>query len=51
MTSTQVRDLSPTNQDDVVVLDGTAVAWRDPTVCAHNPSKAGTPAPTQEEFA
>ncbi|KQV67807.1 acyl dehydratase [Nocardioides sp. Root122] len=25
---------SVTNQDDVVVLDGTAVVWRDPTVCA-----------------
>ena len=25
---------SITNQDDVVVLDGTAVVWRDPTVCA-----------------
>ncbi len=25
---------SVTNQDDVVVLDGTAVVWRDPTVSA-----------------
>jgi acyl dehydratase len=39
------------NQDDVVVLDGTAVVWRDPTVSAHTPSSAGTPAPTQEDIA
>lgn len=42
---------SVTNQDDVVVLDGTAVVWRDPTVGAINPSRAGTPAPTQEDIA
>jgi acyl dehydratase len=39
---------SVTNQDDVVVLDGTAVVWRDPTVGAGTPSRAGTPAPIQE---
>jgi hypothetical protein len=25
------------NQDGVVVLDGTAVVWRDPVVAAHQP--------------
>lgn len=42
-----------TNQDDVVVLDGTAVVWRDPVVSAAQPSPhppaRRTPAPTQEE--
>ena len=35
---------SVTNQDDVVVLDGTAVVWRDPVVAAEDisPSDAGT---------
>lgn len=42
---------SVTNQDDVVVLDGTAVVWRDPTVVADNPPEAGTPALAQEETA
>jgi acyl dehydratase len=42
---------SVTNQDDVVVLDGTAVVWRDPAVAAHHPSSAGTPAHTQEDIA
>jgi len=28
---------SVTNQDDVLVLDGTAVVWRDPTVSAVTP--------------
>lgn len=41
---------SVTNQDGLVVLDGTAVVWRDPTVTAHTHT-AGTPAPTQEESA
>ena len=43
-----------TNQDDVVVLDGTAVVWRDPTVHAEisAPSiKTPETAPTQEEIA
>lgn len=35
---------SVTNQDDVVVLDGTAVVWRDPTVSAATSPDAGTPA-------
>ena len=39
---------SVTNQDDVVVLDGTAVVWRDPTVSAATSPDAGTPAPTQQ---
>ena len=43
-------DTSITNQDDVVVLDGTAVVWRDPVVAATTPH-AGTPAPTQEKIA
>ena len=42
---------SVTNQDDVVVLDGTAVVWRDPTVVADTPPEAGTPALPQEETA
>ena len=35
---------SVTNQDGVVVLDGTAVVWRDPVVAAEDisPSDAGT---------
>lgn len=40
---------SVTNQDGLVVLDGTAVVWRDPAVTAHTQHNAGTPAPTQEE--
>ena len=56
-TVTDARDDKPvialatsiTNQDDLVVLDGTAVVWRDPTVAADTPPTAGTPAPTQEE--
>lgn len=39
---------SVTNQDGLVVLDGTAVVWRDPTVTAHTHT-AGTPAINQEE--
>lgn len=35
---------SVTNQDDVVVLDGTAVVWRDPTVSASTTPDAGIPA-------
>ena len=42
---------SITNQDDVVVLDGTAVVWRDPVVAAATSPDAGTPAPTQENIA
>jgi acyl dehydratase len=42
---------SVTNQDDVVVLDGTAVVWRDPMVSAVIPPHAGSPAPTQEKNA
>jgi acyl dehydratase len=46
---------SITNQDDVLVLDGTAVVWRDPVVSAASPStthpRAGSPAPTQENIA
>ena len=42
---------SITNQDGLVVLDGTAVVWRDPTVTAHTQHSAGAPAPTQEESA
>ena len=42
---------SVTNQDDVVVLDGTAVVWRDPVVSAVTPPDAGSPAPTQEKIA
>jgi acyl dehydratase len=42
---------SVTNQDDVLVLDGTAVVWRDPTVSAVTPPDAGNPAPTQEKIA
>ena len=42
---------SITNQDGVLVLDGTAVVWRDPTVSAATPPDAGTPAPTQEKIA
>ena len=42
---------SITNQDDVLVLDGTAVVWRDPVVSAAAPSSAGSPAPTQEKIA
>ena len=42
---------SVTNQDDVVVLDGTAVVWRDPTVSALTSPNAGTPASTQENIA
>ncbi len=42
---------SVTNQDDVVVLDGTAVVWRDPVVSAATPPTAGSPAPTQENIA
>lgn len=38
---------SITNQDDVLVLDGTAVVWRDPVVSAAT-THAGPPAPTQE---
>lgn len=43
-----------TNQDGVVVLDGTAVVWRDPVVAAtpvlvdHHPTPE-TPAPTLED--
>src|SRR6476620_11767155 len=41
---------SITNQDDVLVLDGTAVVWRDPVVsAATSPTThpdAGSPAPT-----
>lgn len=43
-----------TNQDGVVVLDGTAVVWRDPVVAAarvlvdHHPTP-DTPAPTLED--
>jgi acyl dehydratase len=40
---------SVTNQDDVVVLDGTAVVWRDPSVSAVTSPDAGTPAPTHEK--
>ena len=40
---------SVTNQDDVLVLDGTAVVWRDPTVRAVTPLDAGTPASTHEK--
>lgn len=40
---------SITNQDDVVVLDGTAVVWRDPAVAAHTPTEAGTPASIHEK--
>ena len=44
-----------TNQDDVLVLDGTAVVWRDPAVsAATSPTthpRAGSPAPTQEKIA
>jgi acyl dehydratase len=39
---------SITNQDDVLVLDGTAVVWRDPVVSAAT-TPAGSPAPTQEK--
>ena len=44
---------SVTNQDDVVVLDGTAVVWRDPVVSAATSptARAGSPAPTQEKIA
>ena len=46
---------SITNQDDVLVLDGTAVVWRDPAVsAATSPTthpRAGSPAPTQEKIA
>ena len=44
---------SITNQDGVVVLDGTAVVWRDPTVHAETSAPPITPetAPTQEETA
>lgn len=46
---------SITNQDDVVVLDGTAVVWRDPVVAAATSPitthDAGSPAPTQENIA
>ena len=45
---------SITNQDDVLVLDGTAVVWRDPAVSAATPTThppAGSPAPTQEKIA
>lgn len=42
---------SVTNQDDVLVLDGTAVVWRDPTVAAATSPTAGSPAPTQEKIA
>ena len=59
---TAVRDDKPvttlatsiTNQDDVLVLDGTAVVWRDPVVGAASPtthSSAGSPAPGQEKIA
>ena len=60
---TAVRDDKPvttlatsiTNQDDVLVLDGTAVVWRDPVVsAATSPTThpdAGSPAPTQEKIA
>ena len=62
-TVTAVRDDKPvttlatsiTNQDDVLVLDGTAVVWRDPVVsAATSPTThpdAGSPAPTQEKIA
>ncbi|PUA80643.1 MaoC family dehydratase [Nocardioides currus] len=43
---------SVTNQDGLVVLDGTAVVWRDPSVAArqhHHTHPAGAPAATQEE--
>ena len=50
---------SITNQDDVLVLDGTAVVWRDPAVSAATSTSAsptthpdaGSPAPTQEKIA
>lgn len=46
---------SITNQDDELVLDGTAVVWRDPAVsAATSPTthpRAGSPAPTQEKIA
>jgi acyl dehydratase len=42
---------SVTNQDDVLVLDGTAVVWRDPMVSAATSPNAGSPAPTQENIA
>jgi acyl dehydratase len=64
---TAVRDDKPvttlatsiTNQDDVLVLDGTAVVWRDPVVSAASSTSApptthpdaGSPAPTQEKIA
>lgn len=60
---TAVRDDKPvttlatsiTNQDDVLVVDGTAVVWRDPAVGAATPPithpHAGSPAPTQEKIA
>lgn len=58
---TAVRDDKPvttlatsiTNQDDVLVLDGTAVVWRDPVVSAATSptTRAGSPAPTQEKIA
>ena len=44
-----------TNQDGAVVLDGTAVVWRDPVLAAHHAAPAapsipaGSPAPTLEE--
>lgn len=42
---------SITNQDDELVLDGTAVVWRDPAVSAATSPTAGSPAPTQENIA
>jgi len=44
-----------TNQDGVVVLDGTAVVWRDPVLAAHHAASAapttpaGSPAANLEE--
>ena len=61
---TAVRDDKPvttlatgiTNQDDLLVLDGSAVVWRDPVVSAATAPPtthpdAGSPAPTQEKIA
>jgi acyl dehydratase len=37
------------NQADVVVLDGTAVVWRDPVVAAAHPTSSPAPLPGPEE--
>lgn len=41
---TTIRD-----QADVVVLDGTAVVWRDPVVAAAHPTSSPAPSPGPEE--